>query len=245
MKKLAVQLYNLRLEYNLLQAKSCTCETTSIETSGRIAMAMNTDLRCLQCNNLERTLARPVEVLLVDFGGVLCNFEETPEIRALMRRHRLDVQASLTSLLFENVASYAGLLGRITADQVLDEIGRSLGISERAMREIWDAFLAANVADQPLLDVLSRTRRHTRLFVLSNYWSNGREVIGHKVPMATFDGLYISAELGLRKPDQAIWDYLIRTLAVPPGAIALLDDDAANVRSACEAGLEAYLWVGR
>ncbi|MEZ0085249.1 HAD superfamily hydrolase (TIGR01509 family) [Bradyrhizobium japonicum] len=209
-------------------------------------MTMNTlsNLRSLHCGNIDRAVRPPIEVVLVDFGGVLCNFKETPEINILAERHPR-LRGGLAALLFENEASYAGILGRISADEVLGQIGKELGLSEQAMQEIWTAFLAANVADQSLLEALDRVRERKKIVVLSNYWSNGREVIFSKVPETAFDGLYLSAELGIRKPQNAMWDYLIRTFSVPPYMIALLDDDAANVRAAWEAGLDAYLWIGR
>jgi putative hydrolase of the HAD superfamily len=60
-----------------------------------------------------------------------------------------------------------------------------------------------------------------------------------------FDGQFYSCELGVAKPDPAYFTRIVRELGVEPGQVLFLDDNAANVRGAHEAGLHAVLFHHR
>jgi HAD superfamily hydrolase (TIGR01509 family) len=57
-----------------------------------------------------------------------------------------------------------------------------------------------------------------------------------------FDVQVYSCDLGLVKPDEAIYDRLIEELAVAPARILFVDDIGANVEGAKRAGLQAVLF---
>ncbi len=58
-----------------------------------------------------------------------------------------------------------------------------------------------------------------------------------------FDRVFISAELGVTKPDPAIFGILTAELGVEPGELAFIDDRPANVAAAIDCGWNAHLWV--
>ena len=51
---------------------------------------------------------------------------------------------------------------------------------------------------------------------------------------------FFSNELKMLKPEPAIFEHVIREIAVPPGRIAFFDDTEVNVEAAVRAGMEAY-----
>jgi putative hydrolase of the HAD superfamily len=69
---------------------------------------------------------------------------------------------------------------------------------------------------------------------LSDVWQAG-------LPLELFDVVAVSCDLGLRKPDQAMFDHVVATLGVAPAATVLLDDLPANVAGARRAGWHAIL----
>jgi len=77
--------------------------------------------------------------------------------------------------------------------------------------------------------------------------SNAPLVLGKAIRrtawVSAFDWVFISAELGVTKPDPAIYDVVIGELAATPGEVAFIDDRPANVDAAAEAGWKAHLWV--
>jgi epoxide hydrolase-like predicted phosphatase len=52
-----------------------------------------------------------------------------------------------------------------------------------------------------------------------------------------FDVVVISGEVGLRKPDPAIYQLTAERLGLPPGECVFVDDLAANVRGAAASGM--------
>jgi putative hydrolase of the HAD superfamily len=59
-----------------------------------------------------------------------------------------------------------------------------------------------------------------------------------------FRHFVISGELGVAKPDPAIWQVLLDRLEAPAGEVLFLDDREENVAAARAAGIRAFLWTG-
>ena len=73
-----------------------------------------------------------------------------------------------------------------------------------------------------------------RTCLLSNSWGNTypRERFGE-----IFDEVVISSEVGLRKPDPAIFQHALDLVGLPPQECAFIDDIEHNVRAAEELGI--------
>jgi epoxide hydrolase-like predicted phosphatase len=96
--------------------------------------------------------------------------------------------------------------------------------------------------DERMLAVVRRARAAgVRTGLLSNSW-------GFDYPRDGWPGLLdavvISGEVGLRKPDPAIYALAAERLGLPPEAIVFVDDLPPNVRAASEAGMTAVLHAG-
>jgi 2-haloacid dehalogenase len=57
-------------------------------------------------------------------------------------------------------------------------------------------------------------------------------------------GVTVSAEVGLIKPDKAIYDLHAKTFGLEPAATLFIDDAPVNVAGAIEAGWQAVLFQG-
>jgi putative hydrolase of the HAD superfamily len=58
-----------------------------------------------------------------------------------------------------------------------------------------------------------------------------------------FDDLFISAELGLAKPDPKIYRLALDRLGIPPTRAVFVDDFIENVRAAAALGLRAIQFL--
>jgi putative hydrolase of the HAD superfamily len=86
-----------------------------------------------------------------------------------------------------------------------------------------------------MIDVLRAARASgLRTGLLSNSWGLDYERDGWDT---LFDAVVISGEVGLRKPDPAIYLLAAQRLALPPEQIVFVDDLRPNVRAAVEAGM--------
>lgn len=95
---------------------------------------------------------------------------------------------------------------------------------------------AATVLDQGMLELMRSLRRAgLRTALLSNSWGNGdypREMFPEM-----FDAVVISAEVGMRKPEERIFQLAAQLLDLEPEQCVFVDDIEANVLAAQAVGL--------
>ncbi len=165
----------------------------------------------------------PVHIITQCFGAA----RATPEIVGAVFGpdiwHPLN-RGTLTGA--EARAAYCAALGlsALEADTLFAEINASLTPVE-GTRALMDRLAAAGY----------------RLFALSD---NVHELVTHLKTTQDFwplfEGAIISAEVGLLKPDPAIYETLLQTFDLNAGECVFLDDVPANVAGAQSAGLHAF-----
>ena len=96
---------------------------------------------------------------------------------------------------------------------------------------------AGSHADSSMIGAVRRAREHgLKTALLSNSWGN-RDSYQFEHFDTLFDGVVISGEVGLRKPDPEIYALAAREIRTPPEQCVFVDDIAANVRGAVKAGM--------
>jgi putative hydrolase of the HAD superfamily len=83
-----------------------------------------------------------------------------------------------------------------------------------------------------------------RTAILTNNVAEWAEVWKASVPVELFDVVVDSSEVGLRKPDEAIFLLTCERLGVPPGTAVFLDDSPGHVAAARRAGLAGIVVTG-
>ncbi|HVD14808.1 MAG TPA: HAD family phosphatase [Actinomycetota bacterium] len=177
--------------------------------------------------------------LLVDFGGVLttsvieafkvfCTSEglepdavfqrlmESPQARRLvveLECGRIDEAA------FE--PAFAGILG-VAPERLIDRL-----------------YSGSRPAQALVSAVLAARRAGIRTGLLSNSWGEGRYQRDRFGEL--FDAVVISGEVGLRKPDPAIYLLAAESLGLEPAACVFVDDFAVNLEPAEELGMATVL----
>lgn len=192
-------------------------------------------------------MAAELNGLLVDYGGVLTN--PLPEIMGRwLQAGEIDRDrfVDLTRRWFADDAGHNPVhdleTGRISvaeferrlAAELLDGTGAGPAGSDRTAGMLSRMFAGMRI-EPSMMDVV-RTARTAgiRTGLLSNSWGLDYPRDGWE---ALFDAVVISGEVGLRKPDPAIYALAAERLGLPPERIVFVDDLAANVRGAVEAGM--------
>ncbi len=103
----------------------------------------------------------------------------------------------------------------------------------------WQETLGDAIA--PTVEVLEELRRSgVRLYALSNWSAETFPVARPRYPfLETFDGIVISGEEKLAKPDPRIFRHLLDRYDLDPAATVFIDDSEANVRAAAAQGMVA------
>jgi putative hydrolase of the HAD superfamily len=99
---------------------------------------------------------------------------------------------------------------------------------------------AATVPSQPMYAAV-RTLRAAglRTCLLSNSW--GSDGYPREILPELFDAVVISAEVGMRKPEERIFRHAIGLIGLAAGECVFIDDMAANVQAAQALGMRALL----
>jgi len=114
-----------------------------------------------------------------------------------------------------------------------------IGISDAQFLEGWNAIFAGEMPG--IAPLLKRAAAHLPLYAFSNtnrphveHFSKAyADVLGH------FRQVFLSSSIGLRKPDAAAYDHVVKAIGVPAERIVFFDDVAANIEGARARGLVA------
>jgi putative hydrolase of the HAD superfamily len=99
---------------------------------------------------------------------------------------------------------------------------------------------AATVLSEPMQDLLRRVRQSgLKTAMLSNSW--GISAYPVDVLAELFDAVVISAEVGMRKPEERIFRHAASLLGLDPAECVFIDDIEANVRAAEALGMTGVL----
>lgn len=147
---------------------------------------------------------------------------------------------SLPALVFDGPVSREATLGRAQVDDVWDDVARRLALppvqAAELRRDIW----RGDRVDAGLVAFIRALRPARKTALITNAWPDARQRIVHEWKLAdAFDEIVISAEVGLAKPDQAIYRKVLDRWGVQPGEMVFIDDFPMNVSAAGQMGIRA------
>jgi 2-haloacid dehalogenase len=98
---------------------------------------------------------------------------------------------------------------------------------------------------QPVVDILSKLKHAGyKLFVLSNWPAEKFNLVRPQYPFFDwFDGMVISGEVGLVKPEQAIFELLLERIGHPASECLFIDDHVSNISVASELGFQTIQFL--
>jgi putative hydrolase of the HAD superfamily len=190
-------------------------------------------------------LREDVRNLVFDLGGVIINLSFDRTYQAFSRlsgktvEEIMDIARSSSEFLQYET-------GKISSHQFREFIRDSMGIHEpdEIIDDAWNAMLLDIPGKR--LNALSRLKQKYRTFLLSN--TNAIHVKAfEEILMGSgsgksisdyFETVYYSHEVGLRKPDPALYRYVTESNNLVPQQSVFFDDTLLNLESAGEAGLK-------
>jgi 2-haloacid dehalogenase len=180
---------------------------------------------------------RPTAVVF-DLGGVLIDWNP----RYLYRQLFDGDDAAMETFLAEvtspewNVQQDAGRPWAEAIESLTREHPEQAALIA-AYRDRWLETLGKAIAPTvTLLDELRRAR--VRLLALSNWSAETFPLARPRYPFLDwFEGIVISGEVRIAKPDSRVYHYLLDRYKLDPATTVFIDDSEANVRAAQELGI--------
>ena len=187
-----------------------------------------------------------VKTVIFDLGGVIYGVDYHKTINAFKalgidRFEEIYAKAGQSDLfndLEEGKISRAVFVERIKTLSGQDMISSQIFIA-------WNSMLLGFMPDA--LTCLKRLRGSYRLFLLSNTNEIHIQEIENRVGAevfsdfcALFEKVYLSHELGLRKPHPEVFTHIIEEQGLAASETLFIDDSIQHVEGAIKAGLRAY-----
>ena len=190
---------------------------------------------------------RGVDFLIFDLGNVIIDIDyefSMNELRKLLpaEKHPL-VQQFFPSKFHKDYEK-----GLITSSQFRDAV-RELyqeNWTDAQIDYVWNSLLRE--LPQERLDLVARLREEFGTGVLSNtneiHILKMNEILQEKAGIPSMhvfcDHVFLSHEMGLAKPDEAIYKAVIEQIGIPASKVLFFDDLPANLEGAKRVGLKTF-----
>ncbi|MBI3620801.1 MAG: HAD family phosphatase [Nitrospirae bacterium] len=186
----------------------------------------------------------PVELLLFDLGNVIVRVSHAAMAGALAAHARdprfQDARRVLTLAFDDREGLTVGFdEGRLSAEAfhraVADRLGLSIPFEEFA--RCWNEGFEEN---REVTALVRRLHGRYRLMLLSNTNELHYRHLASRLPvLSLMERTFLSFELGLRKPDRAIYERVLAESGVKPERIIYVDDIPAYTRAAADLKIQA------
>ena len=178
------------------------------------------------------------DALLFDLGRVVLDIDFSKAL-SCWAAHADCAASDIAARFVRDDAYRRHEMGAMSDADYFESLRASLGIgiSDAQLLDGWNAIFAGEVPG--IAPLLTRAAGQTPLYAFSNtnrphveYFSIAYAgILGH------FRELFLSSTIGLRKPDAAAYDHVIKAIGAPAGRIVFFDDLAENIAGARAYGL--------
>ena len=185
--------------------------------------------------------------MVVDVGGVLERVDDAswPQILIDRWEQRAGRPAgAILAALAEHAPGDAIATGRISEQQLkslyADTLGLDPATTDQLMTEMWDAYCGE--LDVDMRDFVAGLRPSCKTAILSNSADGARREEQRRYDFESLvDVIVYSHEVGLAKPDPAVFELTEGRLLAKPDEIVFIDDHEPNIAAARQRGWYAVL----
>ncbi len=186
-----------------------------------------------------------IKTVLFDFGGVLIHLENPQPREALAACYDVTVD-ELIDIVYRQESAQLATVGKMTAEEHWEKVGEKFDLLPQEIETFQKEFWCGDKLDMDLVDFIRGLHPYYTTGLLSNAWGDLRKSLTDEMRIIdAFQHVFISAELGIAKPDQEIYQHVIGELDCEPHEAVFLDDMLENVEAARQAGLNAIHFRSR
>ncbi|WP_435622652.1 HAD family hydrolase [Flagellimonas sp.] len=189
-----------------------------------------------------------IKNIILDFGDIFINLDKEAIAREMQSFGFNEITVELGSLF------KAYEKGNVSSEEFLDTVSRHFpSASTSDLINAWNAiFLDFPAQRLEFIEQLARENTY-RLFLLSNTNDIHIEFVKQQMGMAdynrfknAFEVFYLSYEMGMRKPDTEIFEYVLRENNLDASETLFVDDMPENTDTAASIGIVTWnLKVGQ
>lgn len=180
------------------------------------------------------------DTLLIDLDGVIRDW-----------RHQdgdIEVMSGLPTGTIRSTLFEPSLLQRAITGRIDDATWRRIAIEEMEARfpeaqvstamTLWSQ--PAGDLNRDVVAILERVRPATTLILVTNATSRLSEDVSRLGIADLFDHIINSSDVGIAKPDTALFRHALRTAGTKAANAVFVDDSPANVAAAAQLGIRSH-----
>lgn len=187
-----------------------------------------------------------IKNIIFDLAGVVLNLDLQRDTEALLSIGLPDFEGCLKD---ENIAvpMLGYLNGLKAAGAFCSEIRPQCRADVTDAEILWAMDEVLDTVPRERVEILLDLRKKYRTFLLSNIYDTAwqhavREIERTGVGVGEcFEKIFLSYEMGMAKPDSAIYQRVMEETGIVAGETLFLDDSRTNVEAAKALGMQAYL----
>lgn len=181
-----------------------------------------------------------IKNVILDMGGVLLSFEPQIPLDAFCKTQ--EQKKIIQRELFESPFWHEADAGRIKDADLFERIKPNVAPEHHdALKQCCDHW---DICMQPIQGAREFCRSLKAadfgVYVLSNASDKFYEYFGKFLPLDFFDGVIVSSDIKLMKPDHEIFRYVMEKYELRKEECLFIDDSIANVDSARAFGMQAH-----
>ncbi|MES2383091.1 MAG: HAD-IA family hydrolase [Pseudomonadota bacterium] len=186
--------------------------------------------------------AAAVQALLFDLGGVLIDIDFNRAFEHWQTLSPLSLEGIRARFSFDEAYAQHER-GEITADTYFAHLVQLLELQpdHQVIARGWNAIFIGQISET--LALVQAARAHLPCYAFSNSNAAHQAAWSRLYPsvVQAFDRIFVSSEIGLRKPERRAFEHIAGAVGLPADALLFFDDLADNVAGARTAGLQAVL----
>jgi putative hydrolase of the HAD superfamily len=192
---------------------------------------------------MTRPLLAPgsADALLFDLGRVVLDIDFSKTLACWAGHAGCDPRAFAGRFSSRDEIYLRHETGEISDAEFFAGLRAVLGVelSDAQFLEGWNAIFAGEMPG--IAEQLARAAKRLPLYAFSN--TNSAHVehfsAAYAGPLGHFRELFLSSNIGMRKPDARAFDHVVKAIGVPAAHIVFFDDLAENIEGARARGLTA------
>ena len=185
-----------------------------------------------------------IDAIIFDLGGVILNIDYQLPVKAFKKLGIENFNELFSQVTQSNLFNDYET-GNITSEDFIKEIKKQLpeDTSEEAIINAWNSILL-DLPEERLFSLEKAAENH-RIFLLSNtnalHIDSFNQYLLNNLQLPSlepfFETLYLSYEVGLRKPDLRIFEYVLQDAGLAPERTLFIDDSIQHIQAASELGI--------
>lgn len=182
-----------------------------------------------------------IRAVFFDFGGVIMRTEYQSPRQKLAERFNLDYD-EMDKAVFNSESARRASLGEITEDEHWASVLKRFKLPESEAQPFRNQFFGGDMIDRNLVEYIRSLRGSVHTGLISNAWSGLRDFLAEKKLLDLFDTVVVSAEVGVVKPSDRIYELALEQAKVSAEEAVFVDDFPENVAASQKVGMTGILF---